>query len=226
MGSAGRDRNLLATAEALQRGLEARKVSVEGDRLRRVDGERSIVGDLVERVAFVHSAFEDGVAGLDEETFHARPGAKAPSIAFHLWHAARWSDAFQERFASFAPELELFAGREQIWMARGLADAWGVSGSLGIEATGSGLDDDASAALPLPDIATVLDYARAAFAAAEDVFGDVRDDELLLPTGDFADEGGWVVIRHFGWYLIHSSRHLGMIEALKGFHGIRGTATV
>ncbi len=188
--------------------------------------DRSIVQTLVDRVRFVHSAFLGAVDELDERTFHARPGPKAPSIAFHLWHTARWADAFQERFGSFAPELERFAGREQIWTARGLAEAWGFGGSLGIEATGSGLDDDASAALPLPAKAAVVDYASAAFAGAEEVFGGVRDDELLLPTADFDEEGGWVVLRHFGWHLIHASRHLGMIEALKGVHGIRGTVTL
>lgn len=185
-----------------------------------------MVATLVDRIAFVHSAFVGAVGELDEPTFHARPGAKAPSIAFHLWHAGRWADAFQERFGSFAPELERFAGRQQIWIARGLAQAWGVGGALGIEATGSGLDDDASAVLPLPAKPAIVQYASSAFTAAEQIFGGVRDDELLLPTADFDEEGGWVVLRHFGWHLIHASRHLGMVEALKGVHGFRGTVTV
>ncbi len=89
-----------------------------------------------------------------------------------------------------------------------------------------GLDDDASAALSLPGKDEVASYAREAFAAAEDVFGSVDDDELLLPTADFYDEGGWVVLEHFGWHLTHASRHLGMIEGLKGVLGVEGTATV
>ena len=62
--------------------------------------------------------------------------------------------------------------------------------------------------------------------AEEEVFGGVELDESLLPTEDFYDEGGWVVIDHFGWHLTHASRHLGMIEALKGVLGVEGTATV
>jgi hypothetical protein len=72
----------------------------------------------------------------------------------------------------------------------------------------------------------IVEYASSAFTAAEQIFGGVRDDELLLPTADFDEEGGWVVLRHFGWHLIHASRHLGMVEALKGVHGFSGTVTV
>jgi uncharacterized damage-inducible protein DinB len=188
--------------------------------------DRSIVDTLVERVAFIHSSFLEAVADLDEETFQAQPGVKAPSIAFHLWHTARWADAFQERLGSFAPALDRLAVREQAWNTRGLAEAWGLDRALGIEATGSGLDDDASAELALPAKEEVVSYAREAFEAAEEVLRDVRDDELLLPSADFDDEGGWVVLDHFGWHITHGARHLGMVEALKGVQGIRGTATV
>jgi DinB superfamily len=186
----------------------------------------AIVGNLTGRVAVIHGEFIAAVADLDEERFRTRPGPKAPSIAFHLWHTARWADAFQGRFGTFAPALARFAGRAQIWEARGLERAWGLGDVLGKEATGMGLDDDASAALPLPSREDVVGYAREAFAAAEDVFRTVDDDELLLPTGDFYDEGGWIVLEHFGWHLTHASRHLGMIEALKGVMGVQGTATV
>jgi hypothetical protein len=45
-------------------------------------------------------------------------------------------------------------------------------------------------------------------------------------TAEFDGEVGWVVMRRFGWYPFHASRHLGMIVALKGVHGVRGTVTV
>jgi hypothetical protein len=151
----------------------------------------AVVEGLVERISFIHGSFLEGIGDLDEESFRDSPGAKAPSIAFHLWHTARWADAFQERFGSFAPQLARLAGREPIWDARERARL-GLGNVLGKEATGMGLDDD----------------------------------ELLLPTADFYDEGGWVVLEHFGWHLTHASRHLGMIEALKGVLGVEGTVTV
>jgi hypothetical protein len=186
----------------------------------------TIVRGLVARVVFIHGSFLSSVDDLHEGSFHASPGAKAPSIGFHLWHTARWADAFQARFGGFAPQLTRFAGREQIWEARGLADAWGLGHVLGKEATGMGLDDDASAALTIPGRDEVASYARDAFVAAEDVFAGVDDEELSVPTADFYDEGGWVVLDHFGWHLTHASRHLGMIEALRGVLGTDGTATV
>jgi DinB superfamily len=186
----------------------------------------AVVDSLTGRVSYIHGAFLEVVGDLDEGSFRARPGAKAPSVAFHLWHTARWADAFQARFGSFAPQLSRFAGREQIWDARGLENAWGLGDVLGKEATGMGLDDDASAALPLPSRDEVVSYAREVFAAAEEVFGGIDESEFRLPTADFYDEGGWVVIDHFGWHLTHASRHLGMIEALKGVLGVEGTATV
>ncbi len=185
-----------------------------------------IVEGLVARVEFIHGAFLESVEDLDEGSFLTRPGIKAPAVAFHLWHTARWADAFQARLGSFAPELARFADRKQIWEARDLASAWGLGGMLGKEATGMGLDDDASSALPLPGKGEVVSYAGEAFAAAEDVFRGIDDDELLLTSADFYDEGGWIVLDHFGWHLTHASRHLGMIEALKGILGVEGTATV
>ena len=185
-----------------------------------------IVEGLVARVEFIHGAFLESVEDLDEGSFLTRPGIKAPAVAFHLWHTARWADAFQARLGSFAPELARFADRKQIWEARDLASAWGFGGMLGKEATGMGLDDDASSALPLPGKGEVVSYAGEAFAAAEDVFRGIDDDELLLTSADFYGEGGWIVLDHFGWHLTHASRHLGMIEALKGVLGVEGTATV
>ena len=185
-----------------------------------------IVESLVAEISFIHGSFIESVADLDEESFRARPGVKAPSIAFHLWHTARWADAFQARVGSFAPELSRFEDQEQLWDVRDLAGAWGLEGALGKEATGMGLDDDASSALPLPGKAEVVSYDREAFAAAEDVFRGIDEEELRTPSEDFYDEGEWIVLDHFGWHLAHASRHLGMIEALKGVLGVEGTATV
>ncbi|MGH2539636.1 MAG: DinB family protein, partial [Actinomycetota bacterium] len=115
--------------------------------------------------------------------------------------------------------------RELVWVRGGLAASWGISGGSGTYETGWGLDEDASATLPLPGRAEVVGYAEAAFRAAEEVFASIRDDELFDRTGNFYDDEEWTVLDHFGWYTGHSSRHLGMIEALKGVAGLRGTVT-
>jgi hypothetical protein len=49
---------------------------------------------------------------------------------------------------------------------------------------------------------------------------------MRLPTSNInGEDEPWTVIDHFGWYTGHGARHLGMIEALKGVLGVRGTAT-
>ena len=73
-----------------------------------------IVESLVADVSFIHGSFIESVEDLDEESFRTRPGSKAPSIAFHLWHTARWADAFQARLGSFVPQLTRFTERDQI----------------------------------------------------------------------------------------------------------------
>ena len=91
-------------------------------------------------------AFAARLAAAGIRVFPCKRFSKAPAISFHLWHTARWADALQGRLGSFVPALTRFAGREQIWDARGLARAWGLGDQLGKEATGMGLDDVVSAA--------------------------------------------------------------------------------
>ena len=90
----------------------------------------------------------------------------------------------------------------------------------------AGLDDSASAALPLPDVDQVLDYVSGTFRALEAVLARIDDDAILeRPVVDlYGDEStiGDVILNH----LSHADRHLGMIEALRGVLGERGTATV
>lgn len=185
----------------------------------------SVTGTLLEDVRWVNASVIDAVDELGEGAFHARPGRVAPSIAFHLWHVGRWADLFQARLPTFADALARLGPREQVWEHGRLAEEWGLVGSLGRNDTGWGLDDDASAALPLPGRDVVVGYARSSFDVAEEVFSSLRDDELLERTRNFYDDEPWVVLDHITWYTGHTGRHLGMIEALKGVLGLRGTVT-
>lgn len=156
---------------------------------------------------------------LRQEQLVWRPGPKAPSIGFHLWHMARWADHLQ---------AFLNNASQQIWEAQGLAQRWGFTQrALGHMDTGMGMDDDASASLPLPGKDALLDYARRAFAAADAAVEQVGVRRFDAPREDprtsWADAPtiGAVIIGN----LAHDNRHLGMIEALRGVQGLRGTAT-
>jgi DinB superfamily len=185
-----------------------------------------LVASLVEDVAELHRSFATALHDVTDDALRRRPGALAPSIGFHLWHIARWADLFQARFPGFAAGLARLGPNEQIWERDELAGAWGLTAALGRHETGWGLDDDASASLPLPSKDRLIAYASAAFEAATTVFSGLHDGELLDPTRNIYDaDEDWIVLDHFHWYRGHGARHLGMIEALKGVLGMRGTAT-
>jgi hypothetical protein len=183
---------------------------------------RQIAGRMREMHALVLAVTAD----LTEDQLTWQAGSQAPSIRFHLWHLARWADLVQANLPAMSPALAAeIGGGQEIWEREGLAAAWGLAATdLSFRATGMGLADDAAAHLPLPAQADLLDYATRAFAAVDRAV-DAVDDELFLVAGrDLLDREasvGTAILNH----LLHVSRHLGMIEALRGVQGLRGTAT-
>lgn len=166
------------------------------------------------------------VSDLTDEAM-AEGTLTAPSVAFHVWHVARWADLLQSRMPDMTRELsEKLGPGAQIWESDGLAEQWQLTGfALGGDATGMGMDDDVATALPLPGKERLLDYARRAFEAANHAV-EAADEETLREscTDLYGRETsvGAAVLGH----LAHVNRHLGMIEALRGVRGLRGTATV
>lgn len=174
-----------------------------------------------------HEAVLRLVEDLSDEQLRERSSPVSPSIAFHVWHVARWADLLQSRIPAMTVELGKKLGEgEQMWDSEGIAEHWGLAGfDLGGEATGMGMGDDVSAALPLPNRERLLDYARRAFGAANRAV-EAADEEGLREScidlyGRETSVGAAIV-----GHLAHVNRHLGMIEALRGVHGLRGTATV
>lgn len=182
-------------------------------------------GVLVELYSRTQKEILGAIEPLTNEDLHRRMGLQAPSIAFHVWHVARWADYVQE-----------VAGRtigdetaSQIWVRDGVADRWGLTGAnFGDLATGMGLSDEDSEKLALPEKRLLLDYAKAAFEASASKVGPLTEEQMaarpIQPPADPPRPGsslGAVV----GHYTKHASRHLGMIEALKGVMGMHGTAT-
>jgi DinB family protein len=174
-----------------------------------------------------HEAVLRLVEDLSDEQLKEHSSPTSPSIAFHAWHLARWADVLQSRMPAMTAELGKRLGEgKQIWDAEGLAKQWGFSDfDLGGNATGMGMDDDVSAALPLPDRGWILDYAQRAFEAANRAVEAADEEGLRESCTDLYGREtsvGATIVGH----LAHVNRHLGMIEALRGVHGLRGTATV
>jgi hypothetical protein len=182
---------------------------------------------ITARIAKAHEQVLQLVDDLPEDALRWQAGPTAPAIRFHLWHLARWADTVQARLPTLTPARSRQLGAtEEIWVTEGLAQRWGLTpGQLGGGDTGMGLDDDASGALPLPDREPLLAYTRQAFAAADQRLAILGPADLDTPCTDLygnANIVGGVLISH----LVHVSRHLGMIEALRGVQGARGTATL
>ncbi len=150
------------------------------------------------------------------------------SIAWNLWHLARWADHLQERIPHMTAELGRRLGMSrQVWEAEGLAARWGFTpAALGHAETGMLMDDEAVLSLPFPAKEAQLEYARRAFALAERAVEAIDDQQFRQPNateqaGPDTPTVGSAVLTH----LTHDNRHLGEIECLRGLQGLRGTAT-
>jgi hypothetical protein len=157
--------------------------------------------------------------------FIARSHRAFHSVAWHLWHASRWDDVLAAIFCQKSPTLaERVGTTEQLWHRESVAAAWGLPiGELGLRDAGTGLADDVADSLVLPDRRVVRAYAEGAFAFAASVLGSIDDHLYLQPAP--GDPDGDTYGANILIYAGHDDRHLGMIEAIRGVLGLRGTAT-
>ena len=171
---------------------------------------RSIMTELSNRYRVNHDNLLELVGGLTDEQLAWRPNATTPSVGFHIWHLARWADYLQE----------VINGRgSQLWEAEALAARWNLeTHSLGYAQTGMELDEQSAAALRLPEKRQLLDYARRAFATAQEAVAQIGDPEFFKVYECFHGENwhdgqiGPILIT----WMTHDNRHLGMIECLIG----------
>jgi uncharacterized damage-inducible protein DinB len=170
---------------------------------------------LAGRLASTHRLLLDAAEACTDDDLSWHPGPTSPSIAFHLWHTARWADRWAESLG----------GAPQRWAREGLTATWGFRGPLGAGDTGMLLPDDEAADLPFPRRDQLTTYLRGAYNDLEQAVGALDDDSLLARRDDLLGNQAPLadsLTRH----LAHANRHLGMIEALRGIRGSHGTATV
>ncbi|HWC30284.1 MAG TPA: DinB family protein [Dehalococcoidia bacterium] len=173
---------------------------------------------LLARLNRLRRETHDGVLRLadelTDEQLRRRPGPLAPSIGFHVWHLARWADH----------DRALIDGTPQIWESRDLATAWNLTaGDLGKAKAGTEMSDDASETLTLPPKDALLEYTKEAFDALDATLGRKSPDDLYAsfgPQGTAKPLADYLFV-----FLTHDNRHLGMIEALRGMLGLKGTAS-
>jgi hypothetical protein len=187
---------------------------------------RDLAGILGGRLAITHQQLLAAAQACTDDDIAWQPGPTSPPIGFHLWHCGRWADRWAQAIASSLPRLAVApGGAGQRWERENLATEWGFPASLGKGDTGMELPDDEAASLPFPRSEAIAGYLRAAFGDLEASVAQIEDADLTEEGDDLLGGRapiGDSLIRHHS----HVSRHLGMIEALRGLRGGHGTATV
>jgi hypothetical protein len=181
---------------------------------------RPAIESVVRFYALTHERLLKVSDDLSAEQFSRSAGVSLHSVAWQLWHSARWDDVFA---AHVQNDFEL-EPRTEVWEREGLAEAWGLtSGSIGRRDAGTGLDDASADQIRFPAKEDVVGYARKAFSFARAAIAAVPDDLLTVVAKD--DRDGDTYLDNILIYYEHLGRHLGMIEAIRGLLGLSGTAT-
>jgi uncharacterized damage-inducible protein DinB len=184
---------------------------------------------LVAIMNYYHDANADAlkkVSDLSDEQFAWRPRPACNSVAFLLWHIARWEDHMQATVPGMTEELSRrLPPSQQIWERDQLATKWGFDQlQLGELELGTGFDRNVSDEPPWPQKETLLEYARQTFAAVEHAisfideaqFEEIErsqfDDEYMKETMEQSVTVGNAVMEH----LVHTYHHLGEIYYLIG----------
>src|SRR5262249_1308433 len=88
---------------------------------------------------------------LSDEQLTWRLNVHTPSIAFHIWHIARWADRFQARIPNMSPRMRERLGQAtEVWETERMTGSWNIAVSaLGYGDTGMEMSDEMVANLVL-----------------------------------------------------------------------------
>jgi DinB family protein len=182
--------------------------------------------DVLQSFQEIHRVVINLAGELNAEQLRWKPRGYPTSIGFHLWHLARESDNLKAAILTHYPQLcPEFGEAVEIWQRDALAQRWNFPRGLQ-ETLGSGLSDEAAAALPIPEKEELLDYLHASYKAIE-AFVELLDTKYSnFETLDEELKKAVENIRlNLLEYLAHDCRHLGMMECLKGLQTGFGSAT-
>jgi len=166
------------------------------------------------------------VSDLSDEQITWQPHPACNSVAFLLWHIARWEDHMQATVPGMTDELSRrLPPSRQIWERDELATKWKFDKlQLGELELGTGFDRNIFDEPPWPQKEILLEYARQTFAAVEHALSFIDeqqfaetersqfDNEYMNDTMAQSVTVGNAVMEH----LIHTTHHLGEIYYLIG----------
>ena len=118
------------------------------------------------------------VESLSEDQLMWQPHPAATSIAFNVWHLARWADHVQSRLPQSTIVLgQRLEARPEVWHAENLAALWGFdSAYLGDVEAGNELGVSA-AQIHFPSHALLLAYLRQCYTLEEQAFTAIDADD-------------------------------------------------
>lgn len=175
------------------------------------------IGQIHFWICQAHAETIDHVERASEEQFFWQPHPAATSMAFNVWHLARWADYVQASVPEATPSLrQRLEPRMQVWYAEDLASAWSLQPThLGLREGGTDMGL-AAADLQLPSKATLLEYLRRCYALEEQAMSAIDEQQFQ----EFRQGAGVPPHQTVGYWLmnhlIHEWEHLGMIRYLAG----------
>src|SRR5712692_8948901 len=114
---------------------------------------RSLGETVLRSYRLAHARLLTAAEGMSPEQFARSGGPSLHSVAWQLWHAARWDDVF----ASYIHRVLAHNPRTQVWERESLADRWSLAtGTLGRRDTGTEMSDEIAEEMRLPDQKEVL----------------------------------------------------------------------
>lgn len=195
-----------------------------------------VVMDAIRRrVKKTHGWFLASIEELDEEQWSWMSAPTQPSIGWHAWHTARTEDSTQANLTT-EPSRWLEPGYNdqeilpnEIWAIESIADKWGLDPTM-LGRYQAGIEVNCSALLP--GKTAILPYVRHVFSVVEQAVEAIDEQRMqmdvqaqpgvTLPDGADTENS---VAEQLMFLISHTSRHLGMIEALRGALGLQGSAT-
>src|SRR5712692_7127141 len=143
---------------------------------------RSLGETLLRFYKLTHERLLKVSEDLSPEQFVWSGGPSLHSVAWQLWHAARWDDVF----ASYFHRALARDPRAQVWERESFSDRWSLaSGALGVRDTGTQMSDETAEQVRFPDQKDVISYARLAFAYVDEAIELIPDDLwLAVAKGD------------------------------------------
>ena len=162
------------------------------------------------------------VGTISDEKIAWRPDRSATSIAFNVWHLARWADFVQSNLRTNTAGLrQRLEPRDEIWASEQLASAWGLDQTnLGEVDAGTGMEERA-AELHLPGQAVLLDYLQRCYALEEEALAAVDEEQFEAHSDQHETTSEDTVGRWLTNHLIHEWEHLGMMRYISGLYDLK-----